>query len=71
MPIVIEESPPGADAPPVGGTPGAAAVGDGVGDGVDDALGCGCLQSAINFADGLAVRGGALDCAGRLLATRP
>ena len=34
MPIVIEESPPGADAPPVVGTPGAAAVCDGVGDGV-------------------------------------
>ena len=29
-PIVIDESPPGADAPPVGGTLGAAAVGDGV-----------------------------------------
>src|ERR1700693_28029 len=34
MPIVIEESPPGADAPPVEGTPGPPAVGDGVGDGV-------------------------------------
>jgi hypothetical protein len=47
------------------------ALGDALGDGVGDALGCGCLQSAINFARGMAVRGGALDCVGRLLATRP
>jgi hypothetical protein len=33
-PIVIDERPAGADAPPVGGTLGAPAVGDGLGDGV-------------------------------------